>query len=359
MDIDWHQSRAEMLAVVLMMTVRIRTVARQLVDLIGPMLPLSAETTLARIRVALSLFEARRRIFRSLFCKRRVRELIVTYSPGRSGEIAAARELGIPVAEFQHGMVSAGCPDYSWPASYASLKSEMAIPDRIAMFGPIFRQQIMQSGFWDEADVPSVGSAAIDLYRPRATRQTRRPGKIRLLFMTQSTVRPTSLAFWQTFARNENSIRYEVNIKVHPEEASQAGHYCILQRTAPDRFTMLPLDINPMEAILDADIVISYNSLSLVEGLALGRPAVSLCGGSIPRGFIGSFALSDIRDVMPHVTEPEELLKLLLERAGDETALKHWQAQAAVRGFDFYAPGFVPAATQLINGMINRIAVPG
>ena len=47
-------------------------------------------------------------------------------------------------------------------------------------------------------------------------------------------------------------------------------------------FEVLPAQSNPIEAMLASDVVGSYNSMSLIEALGLGIPAISLCGGTIP-----------------------------------------------------------------------------
>ena len=104
--------------------------------------------------------------------------------------------------------------------------------------------------------------------------------------------------------------------------------YGALVSAAPDRFELLPGDRNPIDAMLGADIVVSYNSMALVEALGLGVPAISLCGGSIPGGFAGSFDLDSIVTVMPHVRSPQELLAVLHERAADGRRLAQWRAQA-------------------------------
>jgi len=351
-DVDWHQSLAEILAIALMRTPRIYSVADQVAAIAAPRIPLPPAVVSYKIRLALSLFEARRRIFGKLLRRLRARGLLVTYSPGRSGEIAAARETGIPVAELQHGMVSAHCPDYAWPQSYASLKPQMPVPDRIAMFGHEFRRQIMQSGFWSERDILVAGAAAIDLYRPVVAAHVRRPGKKRLLFMTQSTIRPTALAFWNAFSKIAATSAYEVMIKVHLEEAAQFAQYRALAKCASDRFTLLPIDANPIEAMLDSDVVVAYNSLSLIEGIGLGRPVISLCGGSIPSGFVGLFKTNNLRSVMPHVVHPEELVSLLVERVDRESALEQWRMQSAACGAEYFASGFSASITRLINDMI-------
>ena len=353
-DLDPHRSVAEMHALWLMGTPRVRRAAAALDSILNQTeLPLDVGVRCRQILLALGLFEARRRLFRRLFEKIRARILMVTYAPGRSGEIAAARELGIPVVELQHGMVSAHCPDYAWPASYRAMRAELAFPDRIWLFGPAFKRQIAQSGFWTDGEAVSVGAAAMDHYRPAAKNHIRRPGPLRLLFMTQATVRSAAIAFWTEFARTaaEGALEHEVVFKLHPEEGSQIDAYRVMAQEAEKRFRLLPLDANPFEAMLDADIVLAYNSMSLVEALALGRGAISLCGGSISNGLAGTFGLDELRPAMPHIRTQSQLRAVLCERAADEVRLSAWRQQAFAQGADFFAEGFLDVATKLANAM--------
>lgn len=354
-DLDPHRSLAEMHALLLMRTPRVRRVAAVIGSVLAQTeLPLDVGVRYRQIRLALGLFEARRRLFRRLLEKIGARVLMVTYAPGRSGEIAAARELGIPVVELQHGMVSAHCPDYAWPASYRAMRAELAFPDNIWLFGPAFKRQIVESGFWTDGEVVSVGAAAMDYYRPTAKNHMRRPGPLRLLFMTQATVRSAAIAFWTEFARTASADvpEHEVVFKLHPEEGSQIDAYRVMAQGAEKRFRLLPVDANPFEAMLDADIVLAYNSMSLVEALALGRGAISLCGGSISNGLAGTFGLDELRPAMPHVRTPSQLLAVLRERAADDVRLFGWQEQAFAQGADFFAEGFLDVATKLANVML-------
>src|SRR5262249_30912719 len=355
-DLDPYQSLAEILAVMFTATSRVRRATHQLdVILHSADLPIPPRLRRQKIRLALGLFEARRKVFRRLFTRLRTRMLMVTYAPGRGGEIAAARELGIKVVELQHGFVSAHCPDYAWPKSYGAMKSEMAIPDLIGLFGPVFRRQIVRSEFWTDSETASVGAAAIDFYRPFANSQTRRLGPLRILFMTQATIRQAAIAFWKEFARQSRvgMPPHEVIIKVHPEEGPQIDLYGDLVRSDPDRFSLLAPDANPMEAILDAHVVVAYSSMSLVEALGLGRPAISLCSGSIPRGFSGSFDFPEVLPIMPHVSCPEDFIKVLQDRASDEGKLEVWRQQAFSYGAEFFAEGFLENMRSVANGLLT------
>ena len=92
--------------------------------------------------------------------------LVVTYGPGRFAEIAAARELGLPVIELQHGVIGPHCPDYAWPAQYRAAQSRTSrcrIASRCS--DEVFRDLILRSGFWREAEILAVGAAAMESFR--------------------------------------------------------------------------------------------------------------------------------------------------------------------------------------------------
>jgi hypothetical protein len=313
--------------------------------------PLAPELRRSKVLLALALFEARRRVFRRVLSKLGLRVLVVTYAPGRPGEIAAARELSIPVFELQHGVVSAHCPDYAWPAEYSAFKSEMALPDRIGLFGPMFAREIVRSGFWTETETPTIGAASMESCRPlRISRG--QSDRMRLIYMTQATNRVAAVDFWRAFLKSADGPRnYELAIKLHPEEANDAHTYEGLVSIAPVRVTVVPASENPMDAMVNADVVLSYNSLALIESLGLGTPSISLCGGSIPGGFAGTFDLGGVTNVMPHVNSPGQLHAVLRERAGNDAALTQWRGHALDYSRDCFAAGFEKAATAIINAM--------
>src|SRR5271166_1259657 len=330
-DLAPYHLAAEQLALVLMAGPRLRRTAASLnCRLDNTVMALERGARGRRVLLALALFEARRRIFRRLFERLGLRALVVSYAPGRHGEIAAARELGLPVVELQHGVIGSHCPDYTWPHDLRPCKAEMPLPDRIAVFGPAFRDLVLRSVFWSAAEVVATGAAAMEAHRSGAPTGSRHDGPLRIVFMTQSPTRAAAIAFWRDLVASPDFVArdYQVAFKVHPEETHEIEAYQSLVRSAPERLSLLAADVNPIDAMLAADVVVSYNSMALIEALALGRAAVSICGGPIPEGFAGTFGLPEIVGAMPHVDCPEALLDVLCERAGADDHLAAWHGEA-------------------------------
>src|SRR5262249_29138641 len=155
---------------------------------------------------------------------------------------------------------------------------------------------ILRSGFWRENEILPVGAAAMESFRRGMPQTYRSTGPLRLVFMTQATSRQAAIPFWQEVAASTacKAEGLRVAFKIHPEEQREAGLYREIASSAPDRFELKPADCNPIDVMLSSDVVVSYNSMALVEALGLGVPAISLCGGSIPGGFAGSFDLASI-----------------------------------------------------------------
>jgi hypothetical protein len=236
----------------------------------------------------------------------------------------------------------------------------MPLPDRIAVFGPAFRDLVLRSGFWSPAEVVATGAAAMEAHRSSVSAGARGGGPLRLVFMTQAPARTTAIAFWRELAACPAFAArgYHVALKIHPEEAEHTEAYRDLLGLAPQRFSLVPADTNPIDAMLAADVVLSYNSMALIEALALGRAAVSICGGPVPQGFAGSFCLPDIVAAMPHVTSPATLLQVLVERAEGEGKLAQWHGEARHAGRDYFCEGFTANTTALINELVAAVTPP-
>jgi hypothetical protein len=360
-DLAPSHAQGEQLALVLMLDPRLRRTAAALNTQLGrTYIPLAAKTRGRKILLALALFEAKRRIFRQLFTRLGLRVLVASYAPGRYAEIAAARGLGLPVLELQHGVIGSRCPDYAWPNELRSCKGEMPLPDRIAVFGPAFRDLVLRSGFWSPAEVVATGAAAIEAHRSIMPAGERRGGPLRLVFMTQAPARAAAIAFWRELAACPAFAArgYHVALKIHPEEAEYTEAYRDLLAVAPQRFSLVTADANPIDAMLAADVVLSYNSMALIEALALGRAAVSICGDPIPQGFAGSFGLPDIVAAMPHVTSPATLLQMLADRAEGEGKLVQWHGEAQRAGRDYFCDGFTANTAAVINELVPAVTPP-
>jgi len=129
---------------------------------------------------------------------------------------AGAKELGIEVIEFQHGVIDRFHPGYSWSSYALSYKPKMPIPDRLLLYGPYFQEQLAASGFWGDALRP-VGSLRIDRYRQLKPAGLMREGIPALLVTTQGLDRERLIAFLLQFLEHcKNRLELRVCIKLHP-----------------------------------------------------------------------------------------------------------------------------------------------
>lgn len=302
------------------------------------------------LRGALASFESRRLAWRRVFRLLRPDLLLVTDGAYRAGEIAAAKAAGVRVAEHQHGLFGPRCPEYGWPGVLSASMERMPVADTLLVFGNLFREGALKNGFWPAARVKVTGSVSLERHRAAAAAPpahgARRP---RLLFFTQVTSREDALRFWGDFLDGVVQGRHPdcvVTIKLHPAESAHAHEYASLAARFARNCVVAAADADPLQLILESDLVASYTSNALVEAAGLGRAAVSLAGRHVPGGIFALCPVPGAADTIPLAATPAALAALL--PAG---------APAANRGF--YADGGAAAALaacrELLEGAARRI----
>lgn len=325
----------------------------------GQSLPYGREELSRRLRVYAAVFEGRRRTFRRLFERLKPSALVLSYGPGHAGEIAAARELSIPVIEFQHGMIGARCPEYQWPEAMRNERPHLPIPDQLCVYGPVFESLLRSSGFWRPDEISTVGSGPVDRWRhllasvPKPSEQPPH-GKLRVLFMTQPGQSWPATTFWPEVLRcaNERGLSLELIVKPHPSDPHGSASLGEMAGRHPNIVRVLTTDVHPLEAITAADVVVACHSQALIEAVAFGVPAISLLSPAIPGGIAGTFAMPEIIEAMPHVSTVEEMLQSLGEirrrqvEGNERThAAKPWSER-------LFSTGFLENAVLAINQVI-------
>lgn len=321
-------------------------------------LPLDAAWTRARFTAALAGFEARRRVTAALLARRAAHAVLLLDSDSMGGTIAAARERAIPVIELQHGIAGADHVGYQWAPELGTHRAAMAIPDRILVFGDLWRELFTRRGFWHADEIVPVGTARMERYWDAARARAGRPraGPPRILFTTQWTCREAAIAFWNAaldHAAGARAPEFELLLKVHPGERRHEADYQAVAQRHPGRARVVPAADNTFQAMIEADIVASYHSTSLIEAAALGVPTVSIMGGAAAGGLAGATGIDGLRDDIVHVATPDALLDLLAARAGDTARLAAWEGEARARGARFFRPGFVANASAAIAEVID------
>ena len=340
----------------------VRRAAATLAQRLVTVTPTVAELTWDRVCLdALSMFEARRMAWTTVFDRIKPAVVLLTNAPYLAGEVAAAKTSGAIVAEFQHGLFGPRCPEYGWPGALASRRDRMAVADRFFVFGDLFRGGALKNAFWRTEDVRVIGSPAIERLRGRTPRSTPNGGPPRMVFLTQPMMRGEAIGFLDRYLRGVETGEFpaaSVTIKVHPSEQSQRQEYAALAARYPKWCTIAGPEDDAASAILEHDLAVSYTSYALIEAVGLGRAAVSISGRQAPGGVFALCPIPGAIDAIPVVASPAELAaasafaraSTFAEATADRSAGPGFGAQAGAGFFAPQAPGTMAAAVRELLG---------
>ncbi len=193
--------------------------------------------------------------------------------------IAAAKEQGVQVIEFQHGSPNRHKIPYSWPAEAVPYKSKIPIADQLFLYGEYFEHELRAGGFWDE-ELCSVGSLRIDQYRRHSVGQRTDSGQnlCTILVTTQGVDVEQLIAFMAEFLRlAEGMLKLCVYFKLHQNFSHGKALYEAAFGTDPNVQVLLNTDPpSTFELFTQADFHLSIYSTTHYEAIGLGVPTIVL-----------------------------------------------------------------------------------
>jgi hypothetical protein len=164
------------------------------------------------------------------------------------------------------------------------------------VFGALWRDEILRAGYWRPDEVMQVKNPLIEAYRSaRQERKRTNDAGIRVLFASQGYVRPAALQFWTevlTKCASDPDFEIDLRIKVHPLEENCRSEYEALARRFPGHCTVVPQCVDAFEELIEADLMVGYTSLMMLEATGVGVPAIGLRGGAAAEGFAATFGLT-------------------------------------------------------------------
>ncbi|MCG3143560.1 MAG: hypothetical protein HONDAALG_00909 [Gammaproteobacteria bacterium] len=263
----------------------------------------------------LARFRVRKWLYGLLFARSGVRAVAVTDAGGKTGEIAAARSLGLPVVEVQHGMFGHDEPDYAWVQAHRGSGRALPLPDAIIVFGPLWKRELARNDYWRDQEILLANSPVLTSYRrSEPVRRPERESRLTVLFATQWYVRSDAIAFLGAaldLQRRGGSRLFQLRIKLHPAEQAAERDYAALAETFPEDCVLAPASTEAFAEILQADLVTGFTSMMLLEAIGLGVPALSIATGAGKEGFCTAFGIDELRDVVPEVDTPEKFIEHL------------------------------------------------
>jgi hypothetical protein len=323
--------------------------------LVGKGLPLPDSDVNQCAHKALASFEAKRRIYGRFFRHRSCKSVFVLNWIGVMGQVAAAKEMNIPVFDFQHGGMEKGSIGYHWDPSLKPAKRNIPLPDTILVYGKLWKEALLHEGFWGERDIVPAGSARMDRFRKKRDEIDGcvHAKKVSLLFTTQWTTRADAISFWRAFlerAKADSSFAVRLIVKVHPFEKGARGDYGDLEKEYSDLCKVIFDEDDTFSLMLKSHIHISYYSTSLLESLALGIPSVSICRGSAaPQGIAGIRPIPRLRNSIVHLDSVKALIAKIRDNLPGSNNMKTWRRQTVAYGNDLFTPGFIANASRAIN----------
>jgi hypothetical protein len=229
----------------------------------------------SRISFMLQSYYWRKKIFKWFIKKFQFNNLLLINAYNNHPLVSAAKENGVEVIEFQHGIIYNHHPGYSWTKYALPYKRNMPIPDKIFVYGDYWKNQLLSEGFWGE-EVRSIGSLRIDKYR--IIKNDNKSDKIcKLVVTTQGLDIDRMNNFLIEFLEAiQGRLPVQLSIKLHPREHIKKpyenafrGHKnvsIILGAEPPSTFDLLS----------QADFHISISSTCHYEALGIGIQTIIL-----------------------------------------------------------------------------------
>jgi hypothetical protein len=236
-----------------------------------------SELAFERILGGVNTFYWQKQFYRLLLCRVRPAFMLSCDGYGEHALMAAARESGVRVVEFQHGICYPGGPQYHWSDYARQHREALPLPHEIFLFGSHWADVINPNGFWD-GRLKVTGSLRVDRFRKMRAGWVAgaRPGTT-VLFSAQGMAGQDVAGFFRQALSNLKDPGLRVIFRLHPIYSGDAAGFEQLAREDA-RVQVLPATegAGTLELMSEADLHVSISSACHYEALGLGVPTAVL-----------------------------------------------------------------------------------
>ncbi|MBN8855490.1 MAG: hypothetical protein BGO55_27755 [Sphingobacteriales bacterium 50-39] len=307
----------------------------------------------ASLAGTLQRFDAEYTCWKILLGSLRPALIISSEKPG-TGFMAAALSLGIPFIDLQHGLIDRCYPQYIYHPVMRSLKGELVIPAYVGVFGRMHQDILLSNGFWDSKEVPILGSSKVEMNRS-AFAGTGTAGNL-ILLPTQWTCFEETKAVLNALTRMD-APGFKIVLKLHPlEPDAYVEYYRNLALEKKDMIAFADRDVNIYELILQARLVVGFDSTVLLEAVSLGRPCITLTTPNAPKGILSLVDAEGLSDAIRAVAydDPGSLSELLSTAVTDENYYQECLRKTAEVSDYLYSKEYYHNCGNLISGILNN-----
>lgn len=227
-------------------------------------------------------------------------KLIITecgYSPSRMVIQMAAKRMGIPLVELQHGHIVQDGIEYFYGINSEQQIEDAPLPDIIAVYGQFYKNILLKSDYYGKKRIEIIGCPYMWLKR-RAyeTEQKKRRGNGKILITSQ----PGLTEFYIKLAVDlAKKIDQNIIIKMHPNEKISQKIINQKELLYNEKIKLLNSNISVYEIFNEVDFHISVNSTAHLEALCFGINDIifSINGFVDQYKFLAEMGVPVVRDI--------------------------------------------------------------
>jgi hypothetical protein len=265
--------------------------------------------------------------------------LILTYDNLATGFMAACNFLNIKIIDVQHGVIGRYYPSYQYSNKLAPYKQHLSLPTKIASFGLLEKNELLQKKFWTNDEIIPAGSFILDYNKTLSKNEQISD----VLLITENLPDFNYIDVLEILFKLPNSIH--VIISFHPFENNDIKNSITELIKNKPNFKVLTKDQNTYYGISISKIVIGSYSTCLLEALHLGRKIISIKNKKNNTNIFSHYSSSELYQ-MVNYTDLEQLNDKILKLLIDNEKITH-QANF------LFAEDFLNENKKMIESLFN------
>jgi hypothetical protein len=227
-----------------------------------------------KIRNIIGNFYWGKKLYRYIFLRIQPDYLLLINAYNDHTCVAAAKEIGTTVVEFQHGFINRHHYGYSWSKSALFFKQNMPIAEKLLVFGDYWKQELSLNEFWGDELIVS-GSLRVEKWRQQ---QLKKYDITTLVLTTQDEIDANLyINFLKGFLDEQGQdLTVQIFIKLHQAEANKSTYEKILSDFKNVHLVSGSESPSTFELLAKSHFHMSVYSTCHFEALALGTPTIIL-----------------------------------------------------------------------------------
>jgi hypothetical protein len=267
-----------------------------------------------------------------------------------SGRMTAAVENNVKTVELQHGFIGNYKPDYYLSHKLNEIRSDIPVCTVLATFGEFHKENIAEPGFWQEDSIFNIGNFLIEVSRSKTINREKK--NFTVLFPSQFNLFKESKAFLLVLNDYLKEDNIRLLIKSHPREPKEnINWYHEFTTQNSGRISFYENEHDIYSLIEKADLVVGFDSTTLLEAVAIGVPVITLATNGLPNGIHSHLWTKRLESSIRVGINAVSAIEMIKRLKNDALFRRQWHAEVEKQGLYLYEPNY----QQNIRSLIQKI----